>query len=177
MQYWKLDFLGRIKLQNQIPHLPSTVVVEPAMQDMIFNLWTYFVLGLWSEILSKGGNDNGRLWTRTQELGGLSQAICSPRRYYDHLPLAVAFYCQGELAWSGDPQVIVLYLIMEPDWGLLGDLHALGYGPPMEHKYEIRFPSYLLVKDWSSFSYFPRMLWFFILLPYKEQSTQFQWIK
>lgn len=145
MEYWKLDFLGRIKWQNQIPHLPSTVLVKPAMQDMTFNLWTYLVLGLCSEILSKGGNDNRQLWTRTREPGGLSQAICSPRRYYDHLSLAVAFSCQGELAWSGDPQVIFLYLIMEPDWGLLGDLHALGYEPPREHKYEIRFPLNLLV--------------------------------
>lgn len=61
MEYWKLDFLGRIKWQNQIPHLPSTVLVESAIQDVIFNLWTYLVLGLWSEILSKGGSDNGQL--------------------------------------------------------------------------------------------------------------------
>lgn len=146
MEYWKLNFLCRIKWQNQVPHLPSTVLVEPAMQDMIFNLWTYHVLGLCSEILSKGDNDNGQLWTRTQEVRGLSQAICSPCRYYDHLPLATAFgYCQGELAWSGDPQVISLYLTMEPDWGLLADLHALGYEPPREHKYEYCFPFYLLV--------------------------------
>lgn len=60
-EYWKLDFLRKIKWQNQVPHLPSTVLVEPMMQVMIFSIWTYHVFGLCSESQT-ALNKNPRTW-------------------------------------------------------------------------------------------------------------------